>query len=609
MLFLYHNNFELKYKDPFGAVAENTKVKFRIDTDINIEYKSCTLRLWTARQNEIKFDMEYVNNGYEVSIRIKEKGLNWYYFILEETSGKKLYYGTKEGLTAGEGKVFYSTPNDNSFQITCYDKDFKVPEWFKGNIMYQIFPDRFNRNKNYKFDTSKYKLIHEDWDEHLGCTRWGADNFEYYAGNIQGIIDKIDYIKQLGVGVIYLNPIFKARSNHRYDVSTYMEIDEMLGLPSDFKKFVDICHNNNIKVIIDVSWNHTGDDSVYFNKYKTFGLDGAFNNPNSNYRSWYNIYDNGQYDCWWNFDSLPTLNKHDVSYRTHVREVVHKWVSYGIDGFRLDVIDELPDGFLKWFRDILKAENEDLVVFGEVWDDPTLKKDGYGKFRSYLYGNSQDSVMNYQLRNLIVSFLGYGVGEKEVYHTNLNSEEFVNKCMNLMSNFPKDSFYSAMNFLSTHDINRIITALGDAPWVDSMSKSQQGHYKLPQDKYDLAVSRFKLAWLFMCFMPGNPSLYYGDEIGMQGYNDPYNRKPMKWNNIDNRLLEWIISANMLRNKEDVLKYGDVKLIHSNNDVVGIIRTYKNRRQVCFINRSNENKFIMFNGEQFEINALSYLIIS
>ena len=604
---MYHNNFELRYKDPFGAVAEDTKVKFRIDTEI--EYESCTLRLWTARQNELKFDMEYIDNGYEVSVKIKEKGLNWYFFILKEANGREIYYGTKNGLTAGEGQVFYNTPNDNSFQITCYDKDFKVPEWFKGRIMYQIFPDRFNRNKDYKFDTSKYKLIHEDWTEHLGCTRWGADNFEYYAGNIKGIIDKIDYIKQLGIGVIYLNPIFKARSNHRYDVSTYMEIDEMLGLPSDFKEFVDICHDNDIKVIIDVSWNHTGDDSVYFNKYKTFGLDGAFNNPNSNYRSWYNIYDNGQYDCWWNFDSLPTLNKNDVSYRTHVQEVVHKWVSYGIDGFRLDVIDELPDGFLKWFRDILKAENENLVVFGEVWDDPTLKKDGYGKFRSYLYGNSQDSVMNYELRNLIVSFLAYGVGEKEVYHTNLNSEEFANKCMNLISNFPKDSFYSAMNFLSTHDINRIITALGDAPWVDSMSKPQQGHYKLPQEKYDLAVKRFKLAWLFMCFMPGNPSLYYGDEIGMQGYNDPYNRKPMRWDNMDHELLDWIISANMLRNKEEVLKYGDVKLIHSNDDVVGVVRTYKNKREICFINRSNENKFIMFDGEQLEINALSYLIIS
>lgn len=294
-----HNNFELKYKEPFGAVAEDTKVKFRVDVDK--QYERCKLRLWTARHCEKIYDMEYDNEEqcYRVEVKITDHGLNWYYFIIEDFNGSVKYYGVKDSYTAGEGKIMDCIPYNNSFQITCYDKNFYVPDWFKGEIMYQIFPDRFCRDKNYDFDSDRYGKIHEDWNDHLGCTQWGANNFEFFGGNIRGIINKIPYLKRLNIGTIYLNPIFKSRSNHRYDVATFMEMDEMLGLQSDFKKLTKLCHENGIKVIIDVSWNHTGDDSVYFNKYKTYGLDGAYNNPNSNYRNWYNIYPNGQYDCWW----------------------------------------------------------------------------------------------------------------------------------------------------------------------------------------------------------------------------------------------------------------------------------------------------------------------
>ncbi len=608
-MYIKHDNFKLKYKEPFGAVAEDTKVKFRIEVDKR--YKSCKLRLWTSMQYEELYEMSYFEDEqqYEIDIKIINQGLNWYYFIIEDFDGKIKYYGTKNGYTAGEGQEMNNVPYDNSFQITCYDKNFKVPEWFKGQIMYQIFPDRFCRDKSYEFDTDRYTLIHDNWNDHLGCTKWGANNFEFFGGNIKGIINKIKYLKRLNIGTIYLNPIFKSRSNHRYDVATFMEMDEMLGLQSDFKKLTKICHENGIKVIIDVSWNHTGDDSVYFNKYGTYGLDGAYKNPNSNYRNWYNIYPNGQYDCWWGFDSLPVINKNNTNYRTHVQEVIKHWVKMGIDGFRVDVIDELPDGFLKWFRRALKDENPELVVFGECWDDATLKKDGNGKLRSFLYGKSQDSIMNYVLRNYIVSFITYGYGEKECYHTNVGGSEFVNRIMNLFSNYPKDSVYCAMNFLSTHDINRILTTFGEAPWPDTMTKEQQGKYKLSEEKYELAIKRMKLAWTLICMLPGNPSIYYGDEMGSEGYNDPFNRKPMRWSHPDNNLLNWTRDMNTFRTNNPILKTADFNLFNIDEDVIGVERFENNKKIVCLFNRSNDKKSFIYNGYEVKINPISYYIIN
>lgn len=280
----------------------------------------------------------------------------------------------------------------------------------------------------------------------------------------------------------------------------------------------------------------------------------------------------------------------------------------GIDGFRLDVIDELPDGFLKWFRRALKEEGSELVVFGECWDDSSLKTDGNGKPRSFLYGRSQDSVMNYVLRNYIVSYLTYGYTEKECYHTNVKAEEFVNRITNLFSNYPKESVYCAMNFLSTHDINRILTVFGEAPWPDTMTKEQQGKYRLPTDKYNLAVKRMKLAWTLICMLPGNPSLYYGDEMGSQGYNDPYNRKPMRWNHPDQNILNWYRDMNEFRTNKKILRTGDFRLFNIDEDIIGVERFESNKRITALFNRSKDSKEFIYNGDKVEINPISYLII-
>ena len=585
----YHNNHLLKYKNPFGAIKEGTKVYLRLDVDR--KYKDCLIRLWTPKNKEKIFKMNFKDNYYETEILIDDIGLNWYLFIIQDFNGKIDFYCSKDGYTSGEGEKLYNFPNNRSYQITCYDKDFETPEWFKDRIIYQIFPDRFNRDYSYKFNKDKYEIIHDNFNEQLKCTSYGANNYEFFAGNLKGIENKLDYLKELNVGVIYLNPIFKSISNHRYDVTTFMEIDEMLGDDDSLKCLINKAHEKNIKIVLDISFNHTGSDSYYFDKFNKYNINGAFNNIDSPYRQWYNIHDDKTYDCWWGFDTLPVLNKSNLSYREHVKEIIKKYADLGIDGWRLDVIDELPDDFLEFLRKEIKNINKDLVIFGECWDDCTLKQNQFG-FRSYLLGKSQDGVMNYELRRLLVSFITYGVYEKEMHNFNLNSYELKEKIINLLNNYPIECINSSMNLLSTHDINRILTTLSNCENVNNLSKEQQKNYIIDKNNYEIGKTRLKMLWLILMFLPGNPSLFYGDESGLYGYNDPYNRKPMNWNNMDFELLNFFKENNKLINN-DIIRNGKLNIISENNDIIKFIRSKNSEKYVLIINRN----LITFNIEK------------
>jgi cyclomaltodextrinase / maltogenic alpha-amylase / neopullulanase len=602
---MFHNSFDLLYKTPFGAVKTDTFVSLRFDVDK--KYKACRLRLWTPDQREELYEMAYKNNYYEISIGLTIPGVYWYVFILEDFDMSSQFYGCEQGYTAGKGSNFSYFPRKAGFQITCYDKNFCLPSWYKGDIIYQIFPDRFARDYTYNFDEKKYKKIHKNWNEELSHTEGGADNFEFFGGNLQGIVNKLDYLEDLNIKLIYLNPIYKSISNHRYDVTTYMELDEMLGTIEDFKRMIKLCHERNIKVVLDVSWNHVGADSIYFNKYKTHGNHGAYNDVNSVYRSWFDIKADGSYASWWGIDTLPVLDKNNPAFKFYVSQVVEFWASLEIDGFRIDVIDELPDEFLEWFRNIVKGINKNMIIIGEIWDDASLKKDWALHPRSFLYGNSQDSVMNYMLRNLLVDFLGNGATEKEVLHNNIDAIDFYRKYMNLYSNYPKEIFYGLMNFMSTHDINRALIMFGDCPHNGSLSKEEQKNFKLNKEQYEIAVKRLKIAWSFIICSIGTPSLFYGDEGGLYGYNDPYNRKPMNWTSQDKELLDWFKEINSYRNKYPVTKDGEMRFVYAIGDVFAFERHNGNTRMVYIANRGRETKTLSILGKDFVIDGMGYKI--
>lgn len=382
-------------------------------------------------------------------------------------------------------------------------KDFKCPDWLTEGVMYQIFPDRFARSKEYTPPLQKKDyFLREDWGGtpiHFPDENGIVRNNDFFGGNLQGIQEKLPYLKDLGVTVIYLNPIFEAYSNHRYDTADFKKIDPLLGTEEDFKQLCRIAKALGIRIILDGVFNHTGSDSIYFNKYGRYPGLGAYQSRESPYFKWYRFIDYPeQYESWWGVDTLPSVNEEELSYLNFIigdkDSVVRHWLSAGASGFRLDVVDELPDVFLDTFRMVVKSIDKDAAIIGEVWEDASTKI-SYGQRRRYLEGDQLDSVMNYPLRQAIIRFIG----------EDGDANSFAQVVENLWRNYPETVFYGLMNILGTHDTPRILTVLSEG------RKEEEG------------ILRLFVSLILWAFMPGIPCIYYGDEIGMKGGKDPMNR--------------------------------------------------------------------------------------
>lgn len=383
------------------------------------------------------------------------------------------------------------------------NKKFECPRWLKSGLMYQIFPDRFARSRGYQPPPqNKNYILREDWGgslSHLPDENGHILNNEFFGGNLAGIIEELPYLAELGVTVIYLNPIFEAYSNHRYDTADFYRIDPMLGTEEDLIRLCGEAGKRGIRILLDGVFNHTGSDSIYFNKYGRYPSLGAFQSKDSPYYPWYQFVEYPQrYLSWWGVDTLPSVREEEPSYLDYIirgeDSVVRHWLSRGISGFRLDVVDELPDVFLDAFRIAVKASNEDAAIIGEVWEDASNKV-SYGRLRRYLDGDQLDSVMNYPLREAIIRFLG----------SDGDASRFSMVVESLWRNYPETVFYGLMNILGTHDTPRILTILTEGRTAEE------------------GLERFFSALILWGFMPGIPCIYYGDEIGMRGGRDPLNR--------------------------------------------------------------------------------------
>jgi|GEM_PF-18715 len=379
-----------------------------------------------------------------------------------------------------------------------------TPDWLRDGIMYQIFPDRFNRSKKYKAPPlNKAHILREDWggEPHKGPFPDGRWNEDFFGGNLKGIIEKLGYLKELGVTVIYLNPIFEAFSNHRYDTGNYLEIDPLLGTYEDFKDLCEQAAVNGMRIVLDGVFNHTGSDSLYFNKYGRYNSIGAYQSKKSPYYPWYTFLKYpDQYECWWGIEDLPSVNENNRDYVNYIAgaedSVIRHWMKAGASGFRLDVVDELPDEFLDQLCCVIKDEKKDACIIGEVWEDASNKV-AYGVRRRYFKGKQLDSVMNYPLKDALVSYLN-------IHHDGGKMHRRVKK---LWENYPRAAFNSLMNLLSTHDTPRILTALSEG----SIDREE-------------ATAKLRVAILVWALMPGIPCIYYGDELGYEGEKEPFNRR-------------------------------------------------------------------------------------
>ncbi len=571
-MILQHNTTDAFYRTPLGALPTGAQVRMRVAVLSSSEPDSVLMRLWDGEEHYFPMRPLGACAGrqlYEVQVNVSETAcLSWYRFEAI-SGGKRMHIGAPDDSGCGEGAMNAAT----DFQITVYDAKYKTPDWMHDGVMYQIMVDRFYHGEGtdalmHAKDHLPVEL-HDRWDEmpFLNVSENG-DNFaqDFFGGNLEGVRQKLPYLKSLGVSVIYFNPIFEARTNHKYDTSDYMKVDPMFG---DAHKLSELCkeaEDMGIRIMLDGVFSHVGDDSVYFNRRGTYGEDvGAFRNPKSPYYKWFNFKNwPSEYDCWWGFRTLPNVNEMDDDFRRYILNgfdaVVKHWVRRGTSGWRLDVADELPMEFLRELRREVKSVDENAAVLGEVWEDASHKV-AYGAMRSYVLGDTLDSVMNYPLRELLIDFL----------MSRKNACAVVSGLTSIMHNYPKPFLYSLMNLMGSHDRPRIINVLAGNDGND-IPRDQRAAHALSQEERMIGTLRERMMLRMIVSVPGMPCVYYADEAGVEGCADPFCRRTYPWGNEDKQLLSYYRGMIAMRNSNQVLRTGECKFIAPCASILGVIRT-------------------------------------
>ncbi len=624
-----HRSRSTEYRDPFGAVACGSYVKLAIDAPAepvapilcyayglySLSYHECALKKSSATAAR-----------YEIRLRMPaEPGLFFYWFkFFRPGSGESFYYVRSSKDITGAGRISEAParvgPDEvhspHAFQITVYDGNFRTPDWMKGAIIYQIFPDRFSRSKDFSYekmtsvDPRPERIYHSSWDEDVdidGKPETGYVACDFFGGSLLGIAENSEYLEKLNVELVYLNPIFRAKSNHRYDTGDYTEVDPLLGGKDGFDAFAEAMRKKNIRFILDGVFNHTGADSVYFNKYGRYPEKGAYQalveGGVSRYSSWYSFSKSKtgeiMYDSWWGFPELPNVNENDLSFRDFIlgdRGVIAHWISKGISGFRLDVSDELPDSFIREVRSRVRKETGGQgIVMGEVWEDASNKV-SYGTYRDFFLGRSHDSVMGYPFKDAVIGFLNGSLSAGEANHMLETCRE----------NYPPEAHCCVMNLLSSHDIPRATTVLSGA--VDPGDRRVQKSTRLTDDQMDRGLRLGRLGFVFQIGYVGCPGVYYGDEVGMEGFRDPLNRRPYPWNRISEKQraqLEFYREVSRFRKLFPVLRTGFYRTLVAEGDLFVFERTLNEDAKDIFGNLQSGPRKMIFAMNRSREHSVSF----
>ena len=539
----------------------------------------CTVRV-NPRSGAYDFTLIITDDdtGAQVSLPFKrELDLPQDTYTIKLPTHKEALYFYKISYRDTEGEHFCKNPIDEreDFQLTVYDKNYKPPKWFAGGIMYHIFVDRFA--KSGKCPKKDYAIMCDDPDAVPQYVKNRGDKLEnnvFFGGDIYGIIEKLDYLKSLGVTCLYLSPIFDAYSNHKYDTGNYMEIDSMFGGEEAFDELIIQAKKKDIRVILDGVFNHTGADSIYFNKFGRYPSLGAYQSEDSPYASWYDFEKRpDKYKCWWGIDILPTANKNSESYRDYIfgdNGVVPHYIEKGASGWRLDVADELTDEFIEQIARSAKKRDSEALIIGEVWEDAS-NKIAYSKRREYLRGHELDSVMNYPFRSAVIEFVKNGDGRT-----------FERTVKTVCSNYPKCVCDNLMNFLGTHDTERILTVLGGDPDT-GLSGDILAYKKMSDEQLVIGRKRLKMAYTLIATLPGVPCIYYGDEAGLQGYHDPFNRRFFPWGKEDEEILAFYRKIGKIRTEHADFKDSIIEFLTVTDDFIA----YRRGKITVCVNRSDK----------------------
>lgn len=566
------------HKSLSGAIAAGSSLWLRVVLPRDLGVTACRLIISEDNKNDQVINMTWDNTDgieewWQTEIYLDAPKLLFYRFSYETSWGKT-------DIGPGKGTHLGEISSKDKWQLTVYSADFQTPEWIKGGIIYQIFPDRFCYSGEKKDNVPGDRILRSDWGNtphYLPDEKGIIRNNDYFCGDFKGIEEKLPYIASLGVNCIYLNPISEAHSNHRYDTADYMKPDPLLGTEEDFSRLCKKAHEYGIRIIFDGVYSHTGADSIYFNKNSRYGTDGAYNCPDSPYRSWYRFCADGKkYDSWWGIDTLPETNEENTSYSEFIageNGVIDKWIGLGADGIRLDVADELPDSFLDKLRKAVKRHGEDKYILGEVWEDAT-NKISHGGRRRFLLGDQLDSVMNYPFRKAIIDFL-----------LTANAERFMHTAFSITENYPPQALNCAMNHLGTHDTERILTLLSGIS-CEGKSRESQADIIISDDALKRGIKLLKMALAMNFTLPGVPSIYYGDEAGLTGCKDPFNRFCYPWGNENAEILNFTRDIAKLRNSYEVLKEGRFYPISATLGCVAYLRYKEGLKRIFVVINKN-----------------------
>ncbi len=588
---LFHDSHDHAFRSPFGAIESGTVLSIALLVSKGLRHKEVyfhTIKKDAEEKHIMEAsDLSTEDDIYKVSLDSKDyTGLIFYYFSIS-TENDTIYYGNNAAILGGVGYTYCEIPP--FYQITVYKKHHVVPDWFKNTVVYQIFPDRFYHKNSIIKSPKKNSFIYANWEDdpfYIKDSQGRIQRWDFFGGNIEGIIEKLHYLKDLGIGAIYLNPIFESPSNHRYDTSNYKRIDPVLGEDADFEKLCTMAKDLGIRVILDGVFSHTGDDSLYFNRYGRFDEVGAYQSKESKYYPWYQFEEYPhKYKCWWDIDAMPNVSELNDSYLDYIirdeDSVLSHWMKKGAMGWRLDVADELPDEFIKLLKKKIKQVSPDSVLIGEVWEDASNKV-SYGLRREYFYGEELDSVMNYPLRNIMIDFIT----------DYINGSTAHRRIMSLYENYPRENFYSCLNLISGHDVARIQTVM-ENKFHDT----------------EMAVKALKLVVVFQMTFPGVPCIYYGDEAGLRGNTDPDNRRTYPWGNENEEILSFYKEIIGLRNSDDVFVTGDFHSLFIEDDIYAFTRSNSNKMMLIAMNKSSEQKAfrLPFLEEELILEPMSWII--
>ena len=592
VLAVEHDAHNAAFRSPLGAVTEGERIQLSLRV-LSGRAEKATLILMGDRMYR-QYPMAQIGKSFTVTIKLPDEACAlWYYFQIETRDSSHWLCADETGwrgkLCGFEGE---------GFRLTVYRKGFETPAWFRKTVMYQIFPDRFAFSNDgtakkgiaYHCNLGQVPELHQSLEEPVRCQPrpfeqdYTPDDF--YGGTLKGIEEKLPYLKDLGVSVLYLNPIVEARSNHRYDTSDYRKVDPILGTNEDLSRLCETAETMGIRVILDGVFSHTGADSIYFNRYGSYPGKGAYQGRESPFYTWYDFRNfPSEYRCWWGFKDLPEVDETNPKWQNYVitgkDSVVKTWLRRGASGWRLDVADELPDEVLSLIRASAKAEKPDALILGEVWEDAVIKE-SYGGRRNYALGYSLDSVMNYPFKSVVLRFA----------HGWLDAYDLRDFLIGQQMNYPKPMYYSLMNLLGSHDVERVRSALASTCVIKDLSREEQRKLSFSEEALEEAIVKEKYCAAIQFAIPGVPSIYYGDEQGMCGVCDPFNRLPFREDRQD--LHDYYAELAERRNSSTALSTGEAVFMAVSADVLLILRYIANGEDAFGLPAQNDAWLIAIN---------------